>query len=305
MDPLDDDGSGSDTDRGCDSCESDDDYDDNQDVPTILDLASRPTAVQCEVSPEIFFREHVSSRLGKNGTKEIGSSHVLIQACAEGDEDAFLKLLEIANCTSTPIKLESLITITPILSSDSVNILDEFIRHTGVGIPSEALASHSKQEEGDEADLERKAQEAELSKRLYLGLSIHGVKRKDLAKRGDSYAHDQSNNRVPLLWSAIREGALDIVDYLHTSRPLDAYRAYSRDNSTDLAEAIRLLSDSDLEKKLTGILGIVPNSRRESAMTAAIVGRTKPLPMIKKLLALNPNQAREYLHREYACCTPN
>ena len=125
-----------------------------------------------------------------------------------------------------------------------------------------------------------------------------------MAKRGDVHAQNQDSAHIPLLWDAIRSNAFNIVDYLHGPRPLQAYRAFAEDNSSENAEAIGQLSDEDLAKVLPSVLGLVPNSRQENAVTAAILGGSKPLEMTKKLLALNPKHAQEYLHSAYVCADP-
>jgi hypothetical protein len=226
---------------------------------------------------------------------------VFLQACGEGDFEGFQKLADIAKSVSVSILPSTMQrTLQLILQGDSVEILDEYIRRTGTGLPIEALSTKVGKED-DEDETERKTRESELSKRLYLGLSIHGKKRKDLAKRGDVHAQDQDSSHIPLLWDAIKCNAMNIVEYLHGPRPLVAYRAFAENSTTESAEAIGRLSDEELAKILPSALGLIPNSRQENAVTAAILGGGKPLEMTKKLLALNPERSQEYLHSSYVC----
>lgn len=48
--------------------------------------------------------------------------------------------------------------------------------------------------------------------KVYLGLNVHGKKRKDLATKGDPKALSAINtNTIPILRKAAREGALGVV----------------------------------------------------------------------------------------------
>lgn len=240
----------------------------------------------------------MSTRPTKDGTNVVGGGNVLLQACYDGDLEAFLQLADIASSLPEPIKLQSAVRLQQVVSSKSADILDVYIQRTGSGLPVDALSVSPAKENEDEDEAELKARETEQSKRLYLGLSIHGKKRKDLATRGDAHAQDQDTTRVPLLWEIIRAqaGGSDMVDYLYGPRPLAAYRAYASSNTTELAEALQRISDDDLAKILPDIFGLIPNARRETAVTAAIISSTDTLELTKKFLSLSPKHAQDYLH---------
>ncbi len=60
-----------------------------------VNLADRPSAVRCGVSPYLLLCQNVSSRISNDGTKEIDSAALLSQACQEGNLEAFVNLCEL------------------------------------------------------------------------------------------------------------------------------------------------------------------------------------------------------------------
>jgi len=82
-----------------------------------------------------------------------------------------------------------------ILKRDSSAILEEYIRHTGEGL---ALP-----EEKSSSDVGNVETDYDVDFKLYMGLNVHGKKRKDLAKKSDPNAPQTVDAKViPLLWRA-------------------------------------------------------------------------------------------------------
>jgi hypothetical protein len=167
-----------------------------------------------------------------------------------------------------------------IITNDRVEILDEFIRRTGSGIDAVPAS--------DDSD----AHPFQSKSSLYLGLSVHGKKRKDLARKNDPNATGREDFVTPLLWKAARAHALAIVTYLSGGRPLLAYRFYSSSNSDERAE--RLRRTANLENVMPEWLGWSMNSLNESPLTAAVLGNA--LDSIKILFETSPKLMRTVLH---------
>ncbi|KAH8111009.1 ankyrin repeat protein [Phellopilus nigrolimitatus] len=278
-------------DSDANSCQSDDmDIDSGaQGIDSFTDLTARESAVQCNTSPELLMNTEVTRRLREDGKGVISKGSVVKQACNGGDLEAFVNIYEMMQLLPEAQEPD-MSCILAALESDSSDLLDELIRRTGLGIDLGQLVEPSEEEHT----------EAKTSK-FYLGLTVHGKKRKDLARRGDAHASKQSaNTEIPLLWSAIRESAKKVVEYLSGSGPLVAYRYYSMTKSTERAEGLRKFQD--LDKHLPMLLGVLPNARRETALTATILSRERKekLSMAKRILSLFPTQASNLLHSTLA-----
>ncbi|KAI0916906.1 hypothetical protein AcW2_007171 [Taiwanofungus camphoratus] len=82
-------------------------------------------------------------------------------------------------------------------------MLDELIRRTGFGIN---VSVNQESGDGPPESVRQK------NTKVYLGLNVHGKKRKDLATKGDPKALSAINtNTIPILRKAAREGALGVV----------------------------------------------------------------------------------------------
>jgi hypothetical protein len=162
-------------------------------------------------------------------------------------------------------------------------MLDEFIRRTGVGL--DAVASETSDGQEDlQALINRK--------KIYLGLTVHGKKRTDLAKRSDPNAVESfTEDFVPMLWKAIQNDSPKVVTYLRGDGPLAAYRFYAATHSDE--RAIHLQKTPDLAAVLPGWLGWTVSTLGESPLTAAVLGNK--LEMMKKLHDLSPELAKAAL----------
>lgn len=246
----------------------------------------------------------VSGHLSRDGKKLFRNVSVLGMAARDGDLEAFVNICELMKLLPKP-QLPPKNVINDILQGDSPEVLDEYIRRTGLGI-------EIRQEEKDEQE-ELSDTTVRKQSKTYLGLSVHGKKRKDLAMHGDAHANaDNAQEEIPFLWLAIRCKSKKIIEYLSGYKPLDAYRYYASTASDEHAIALR---KSSLDKLLPTLLGITPNSRNETALTAVLITSydftitmaqpdvqnrveesRSTLSMLKYVLYQFPLQTKIYLH---------
>jgi len=254
-----------------------------------VNLADRPCAIRCSVAPHKLITYYVSGRLSGDGSKEISAGAIYQQACEVGDLETIRFVFELIKQYPEDDVEEQLTTtgtnaMCSILKGDYPEALDEVIRHTGLGIGRETLTSKSTSEADHDDD-----------GKLYLGLTVKGTKRKDLAQHGSNQNNYGNSFEIPLLWHAIQRNAGKIVEYLHGPKPLEAYQAFSKSANTTVAMKLRKMKD--LDQQLPALLGLVPNIRRETALTAAIVGtpKTESLEMVKKLFGIQPSKVKDYV----------
>ncbi|ESK95874.1 ankyrin repeat protein [Moniliophthora roreri MCA 2997] len=249
-----------------------------------VDVANRPSKVSCQIPPSRMLHELTVYWEDKKGTVDYkirSASNLLQSAIVQKDLDAFLHILGMYKLSEPPVELKGgeLDTILgSILGYDHPKILDEFIRKTGHGVTVRSL------EKSDGED-EEEVHAVNDKNRVYLGLNVHGKKRKDLAKKNDPNAGDNyEGDGKPLLWRAIETGALEIVDYLSGNGPYEAYEYYGMCNSNEHAIALR--RTKNLEDVLPQWLGWTINALGESPLTAAVISRK--LSMVKQLFGKNP-----------------
>ncbi|KAG9009823.1 hypothetical protein FRB93_005094 [Tulasnella sp. JGI-2019a] len=203
----------------------------------------------------------------------------IMMAVYSKDVEMFSEICELMICLDPP-QLPDASIVDTILQHDSAPILEEYIRRTGAGLAlpkEEALPNVETTVVGDEED-----------SRFYLGLNVHGKKRKDLAKRGDPNAPPPEERSVPLLWRAASSHSLSIIDFLYSARPLEAYRHYL---STATTPSKRLSAISNLDAQLPPLLGFNINHLGESAVLATVASISTlgdPLETLKKLMACSP-----------------
>ena len=209
----------------------------------------------------------------------------LEEAIRDDDLEAFIQIAEFCAQLPKPIPLAGLASEDTFLREDRPRILDEYIRRTGQGIE----VPEKKIEETEDAPQRPKGKE-------YWGLNVHGKKRRDLAARGDPNARYSGSNgsKVPLVWRAAQQGALAVLEYLNTDRPLAAYQYYFSANPKEAKKA----DLPALESSISELLGWCSNPSNETALSAAII--SKQLASFKKLLELNPALLQPYLHKKYA-----
>jgi hypothetical protein len=246
-------------------------------VVELTDIAKLPSSVRCKAPPKRLLH-NVTSEWEVDGKEESGNLRK--KAIVENDMEAFVKICDMYKFLHAEEELDEDV-LKQILQWDRVEMLDEYIRRTGSGIDVKAT-----RKEGEvEPPVEPK-------KKLYLGLTVHGKKRADLARKHDPDAVDNDQLSAPLLWRAASVGARTIVEYLAGERPLAAYRYYSVTHSDAFASRIR--ASSDLETILPKWIGWDVDILNESPFTAAIFGDN--LDLVKTMFKKQPQLMKSCLH---------
>lgn len=252
-----------------------------QEVPTFVDIAHRPSTVRTDVHPKRLL-DGSSVRLPiekADGTYMHVYADILQKAVYDDDFEAFVNILNLYKTSPVPMTLNTN-TVEIIIRNDRADMLDEFIRRTGVGIDVKYV------QKGGEDVLATND-----TNRLYLGLSVHGKKRMDLAKMNDPNA-THTPITYPLLWRAGLAGAKEIVEYLSGGRPLAAYQFYASSSGDELALLLR--RTENLHKTLPQWLGWKLTPLGDSPLTAGVLG--KDVELVKKLFAKNPRLMASSLH---------
>jgi hypothetical protein len=223
------------------------------------------------------------ARLPDTENGSISQVNPLEATIHDGDFETFIQIAELCAKLPKPVPLTELTSDDTFLQKDRVKLLDEYIRRTGQGIEVP-----QKKTEGTEDTPQRpKAKE-------YWGLNVHGKKRRDLASKGDPNARYNTRSRTPLVWSAAQCGALGVLEYLCTDRPLAAYQYYFSANAKE-AKDVDLPA---LESSISELLGWCSNPSDETALSAVV--QTGKVDGFKKLLELNPTLLKPYLRKRYA-----
>ena len=257
-----------------------DDEEEPQEVH-FVDIAQRRSEVQVEVRPERPLQMLHTYQNPK--TKQKIDCSVLFGAIMSDDFEAFVQIADLYKSLPKPLDLPGE-ALSWVLSYDRPNMLDELIRRTGSGIE---LPEDSAEDEDD-----GKATDGEKKKaqpKTYLGLNVHGKKRKDLAQKGDPNTPPvYKTHQVPILWTAAHSGAAGCVSYLTSERVLGAYQYYASTHSDERARYLSRVADQLPQK-----LGIGMNELNESAVTAAVVG--DKLDVLKSIIDLRPAQMQPAL----------
>ncbi|TFK64176.1 ankyrin [Pluteus cervinus] len=196
-----------------------------------------------------------------------------------GDFEAFVQLLEMYNGLpkkgSTSTLNEDL--ILKIIEHDHPEMLDHFIRWTGLGINIRLPKTKGSP---SQEDLEA----AHADSKLYLGLDVNGKKRIDLARKHDPNANETSV-QFPMLWHALRFKAKGVAEYLGGTRSLAAYKFYMQSTSDKRAKDLKQVPD--LEKVLPEWLGwTVDQVIGDSPLVGALKGGN--LELLKRLFTHSP-----------------
>jgi hypothetical protein len=232
------------------------------------------------------------------------------QAISDVDVEAFTQIASLHASISKiapPLSIAVHRQVQYILEADSPDFLDEVIRRCGVGAP---YAVEEKEEE-DKSQTQADSQAEEKpkpkpGKRVYWGLNVHGVKRKDLASRNDPDAkpksHGQRVHEMPLLWQAVRVNAVRIVEYLNSKRPLEAYAHYAAHEKD--ARAMKLRTQGDLAVTYPDWIGWKPDALGQSVLLAAVspyapykdFKKVSMLDTLKKLFEIQPTLLQDQLN---------
>ncbi|KAJ6473130.1 ankyrin repeat protein, partial [Mycena sanguinolenta] len=243
-----------------------------QDTINFVDIANRPSTIECEAHPSALF----------NAAHDNSDRHLIRKAITDDDLEAFVNVLNLYKHCPKHVDFPNYV-IEAIALNDRVEMLDEYIRRTGSGIKIRV-------NDTDEDEIVTVVND---KNRIYLGLNVHGKKRTDLAKRNDPDASQHEEKaEVPLVWRAISSGATNILDYLQSERPLTAYKFYAASNSSENAMILR--RTTDLKKVLPEWLGWSVTSLGESPLIVAIVG--KKLEIVKYLFEKSPRLMASSLH---------
>lgn len=282
-----------DRDDGADADDYDSDVTEQEEAPrkviNFKDISQRPSPVKCDCSPSRLLLYTMSYQLPN---EEFDKDETLIHRAVDLDDlEAFTQIASLYPYAGVSRLDEHGNLIKAILDRDLPDHLDEYIRKTGSGI---FLETHKDGEHGDD-DVPQAVNDAN---RIYLGLKVHGKKRKDLAKKNDPNAvadADDASERQPLLWRAIRQNAVKIVDYIHGDRPLNAYRFYAKTKTEEKAFRLRkIVKSGTLDEVLPDMLGWKITELGESPLTAGVMAGD--VDVVKKLFALQPKLIKSALH---------
>ena len=207
------------------------------------------------------------------------SCHPLQKAIYDDDFEAFVRTVELYQFAGVALWPNAAI-YDLVMALDRPDMLDEFVRRTGVGI--------SYYPSGTSEDLQQNLQKAIKEERVYLGLKVGGKRRADIAPRVLMYNCD-------LLRSAITHGAAKIVEYLAGPRPLAAYTYYAETHSDDIAQHLK--SFENMGTVLSGLLGWQVDELNESPLLSAVIHNK--IDILKQLFVLRPNLMEEALHKRY------
>ncbi|KAI0708741.1 hypothetical protein C8T65DRAFT_535541, partial [Cerioporus squamosus] len=265
------------------SDEDDDMDDDEEEEPEInfVDIAQRPSSVQCDAAPKRLLHFQTSFRHPE--TKTIVSGVPLYKAVLENDFEAFVQIADLYKALPKPLDLPQ-DAHTWMLTSDRPDMLDELIRRTGAGI--EVPEEESQDSDEQSAD-DTKAKK--LPPKTYLGLNVHGKKRKDLVLKSDPNAPStEEKHEFPLLWTAAHTGAIGCVRYLSSERAVSAYQYYASTHSDERAKYLKTIT-----AQIPARIGWKTDELNESVVTAAIIG--DQLDVLKAVVDLQPAQMQDSL----------
>lgn len=210
----------------------------------------------------------------------------LLKAVVEDDFEMFVQIADLYKALPKPLDIPA-DAISWVCKFDRPAMLDELIRRLGAGI--EILELHN-ESEGDNVPHSRPTPS---SAKVYMGLNVHGKKRKDLAEKANPHApRSTKRSEVPLLWMAAHANAVGVMQYLSSDRPLAAYEYYASTNNEEKAKYLRRIRGQIRDR-----LGWANNELNESAVTAAIIGGH--LGAIKEVLALQPATMQNALMSRY------
>ncbi|CAA7269211.1 unnamed protein product [Cyclocybe aegerita] len=275
-----------DDDSDNDSCNSDgsDETVERQEVK-FVDIATRPSAVQSDVHPKKLLQQlrvpFCKPPRTSEDRKHAGHVTLIQKAVVDNDLEAFVQTAKLYDSLPQPLTLGTAVLQT-ILEYDRPEILDEYLRRTGVGID----VGEAQKESGDTEPIQESTND---ENRIYLGLNVHGKKRADLARKNDPNAGEAEEKEPPLVWRAAEQKAKEVVSYLASDRPLAAYRHYALNHTGAKAiwfKRIGTEEGGELEKRLPSWLGWTINTLGESPLTSAIIGGS--VDVMKQIAKIQP-----------------
>lgn len=270
-----------------DEDDSDEDYEEEpQREMNFIDIANRPSVLHTQVPPHHMLENFRFSWPSKDGqTLEAGT--LLQRAIVEDDFEAFVKISDLYKTLPEIPSIHQDNVLSWVLQNDRPEMLDELIRRAGAGIIVPQPAEDAKENNEGQPDASTSV------RRLYLGLTVNGKKRKDLAIKNDPNAVPSQGEEKPLVLRAAMLGAHEVLKYLHGSRPLSAYRYFTSTNSKD-PRAKYLRDTPNLPVVLPSLLGWEFTVLNESPLTAAIASNR--FETVQMLYELSPNTMEPALH---------
>ncbi|GJE83966.1 ankyrin [Phanerochaete sordida] len=293
---LDDD---SDVENDDEDADEDEDMEPEEEI-SLVDIAKVPSQVHTKTSPQYMLDSVSAPFISKEGKDSLATP--IQKAIIDDDFEAFVQILDLYK--ALPGKSAAANVLGSLIINDRPAMLDEYIRRTGQGFTltkREAASpelAESQEEEDDDPD-----------HRVYLGLNVHGVKRKDLAKgetrdrRGRTRTrqtrhggfHGEDEEPLPMLWQAAQWGAVGVVRYLASDQPLAAYKYYASAGGDAHAKLLRRIPD--LASVLPDKIGWTMNVFNETVASAAISGGK--VEVLQALCTMRGKELEATLHLKH------
>jgi hypothetical protein len=258
--------------------------------PVLMDLANRISTVKSPIGPEHFFSSVVISKANPLETGTLFS-----QILKQGDIDDLERLLELG-ALCEPQQTLGPHDLGNIIQYDNPELLEFIIGKFGFGIVSDQPEDEGQFGEDDTA--ETSAAGRSKSSKTYLGLNVHGKKRKDLASKGDPDAPQSSQHvdTTPLVWKAAQMNATKILMWLSGSGPLKAYTKYMTSSKDD--HAISLKRMKNFETRLPALLGSTPTQLGEHVVSAYLTTGVVKKETLKLLFEIFSRDATVFIHKK-------
>ncbi|KIO26966.1 hypothetical protein M407DRAFT_23791 [Tulasnella calospora MUT 4182] len=254
------------------------------------DLAKRFHTVSVKIKPNQLLSYDAQCAIegtsGANGYT--GTADPITVATWENDVEAFAQIADMMANLKEPISIPERLRDT-ILTNDSPDLLDAYIRRTGDGL---TLPKPKAKESADtKVQAHQHDDDDDDEYKIYLGLNVHGKKRKDLVRKEDPNAPSESDDasKVPMVWRAASYQAIAVLEYLNGPKVIEAYKYYAETYKTKLAKRLAeaLQNPEDFPK----MVGFSVSRLAETPVLAAVWNPAKPdliLPTLKKLMQMHP-----------------
>ena len=248
----------------------------------LSDVAARPSSVTCDVHPSRLLEMNAVWLIKDNKEKFIADP--ICMTIAIGDMDAFEKLLDFYEKLSS-VHREYVIEWT--IRGNRPDMVDMAIRRFGSErtVRLEGPTFH-------EEPMEDAPGAGAKKQRVYNGLAAGGKKRRDPVDMVVNQSKPILAPPVSMLSTAVSSDAVNVIDYLASSRVLEAFRYYAEHGND--AQAKILKSTEDLKGSLMQWLGWEANEIRESPLTVGI--RVDRILAVKKLWEHEPKLMLEAMN---------
>ncbi|KAH9970349.1 ankyrin repeat-containing domain protein, partial [Lactifluus volemus] len=266
-----------DSDEESPDSDEEDDYSEQKEI-NFTDITARPSPVRTEV-PANKMLQACSLLLGADG--KCISCNPLQKSIIEDDFEAFVqgplvRILDLYQSAGVAIWPDVAVYELAV-TLDRPGMVDELIRHSGIGIPIPSDTKKSPTKPAEE--------------RVYLGLKVGGKRRVDIIQQ--TQTHKTITYNYALLYNAISSGATKVVEYLAGPRPLAAYAYYAVTHNDDIAQFLKMVDN--LEAALPDLLGWKVDELNESPLLGVVINGK--LDILKQMFSLKPNLMEEALHQ--------